>query len=40
LRKFDDLLNVAFDLVYDQNGVRIYRVREGAVNLQSSATGR
>jgi len=40
LRKFDDLLNVALDLVYDQNGVRIYRVREGAVNLQPSAAGR
>ena len=40
LRKFDDLLNVALDLVYDQNGVRIYRVRDGAINLQPSAAGR
>ncbi len=37
LRKFDDLLNVALDLVYDHDDVKIYRVREGAINLQPAA---
>jgi YYY domain-containing protein len=40
LRKFDDLLNVALDLVYDQDGVKIYRVREGAISFQPSAVSR